>query len=184
MPTYTGQQKTLLVWAQRYHELGYKMGLASGKELKHTYEPTQMAIGWMGMQYPVAKEQPDDWDNLSIILDGLVCVDLDVPYFDVLQWNPLPPTLKERTPRGWHLYYRLPEEIVMWDPKIRWKPHVDLLVMGTGTKPSKYGRKQKPFGGHALCAPTPGYTRVWPEEQPRKDQLPLAPQWILDVLDS
>lgn len=72
----------------------------------------------------------------------------------------------------------------MWDPKIKWKPHVDLLVMGTGTKASKYGKKQKPFGGHALCAPTTGYTRVWPDEQPRKDSLPLAPQWILDVLDS
>jgi hypothetical protein len=137
MPTYTGQQKTLLVWAQRYHDLGYKMGLASGKELIHTYEPTVMATGWMGMQYPVAKEQPDDWDNLSIILDGLVCVDLDVPHFDVLPWHPLPPTLKEKSPRGWHLYYRLPDGVVPTDPKISWKPHVDLLVKGTGKKATR-----------------------------------------------
>jgi hypothetical protein len=184
MATYTWHQKGLLSVAQKYTELGYKVGLASGKELVEPYEaPIMVAAGWFGAMIPQPKEYSTKWDSLSIVLDGLVCVDLDVPYFDVLQWNPLPPTLKEKSPRGWHLYYRLPEHIVMWDPKINWKPHVDILTKGTGTKVSKYGKRNKPFGGHVVCTPTPGYSRVYPDEQPRLDWIPMAPTWLLDVLD-
>lgn len=187
MPIYTGQQRAFLSIAQKYSDLGYKVGLASGKELVETYEPPQMIPGWFGYMYPQSKEFSTNWDSLSIILDGIVCVDLDVPYFDVLQWNPLPPTLKERSPRGWHLYYRLPYDIEALNPKINWKPHVDLLVKATNTRKiqtSKYGKVGKPFGGHVVCAPTLGYTRIYPDEQPKKDWLPIAPQWVLDVLDS
>lgn len=182
MPTYTGQQRTFLSVAEKYHNLGYKVGLSSGKELVEPYEPPKVTYGWFGVAVPQAKEYSTEWDSLSIILDGLVCVDLDIPHFDVLCWVPLPPTLKERSPRGWHLYYRLPEEKLFPNPKIKWKPHVDILVKGNGRKAIRYGKKDAPFGGHVVCAPTPGYARIWPEEQPMKSWIPIAPDWVLDVL--
>lgn len=182
MPNYTGQQRALLSVAQKYHDLGYKVGLSSGKELVAPYEPTTMAMGWFGVMYPVPKEQPTNWDSLSIILDELVCVDLDVPHFDVLEWNPCPPTLKERTPRGWHLYYRLPIVSSLLEPKIKWKPHVDILVKGSTKKTVRYGKKDAPFGGHVVCAPTTGYVRIYPDEHPQLNKVPVAPLWIMDAL--
>ena len=184
MATYTGQQRALLSVAEKYTNLGFKVGLSSGKELIETYEPPQMVSGWYGMMYPKPKEYPNNWDSISIVLDGLVCVDLDTPHFDVLQWNPLPPTLKERSPRGWHLYYRLPASFIAHEPKIQWKSDVDILVKGSSKRASKYGKKDKPFGGHVVCAPSTGYARIYPDEHPRQEWIPIAPNWILDVLNT
>lgn len=184
MANYTGQQKFLLRDAERYSDLGYRVGLAKGKTLIREYVPEDFS--------PWGDQEVFDFDGVSLIPEGIVCVDIDIPDFGVV-YEELPPTFKERTPRGWHLWYRLPKSIhvgnsillPIWSPKIKWRPHVDLLTKG----PVKGGSRYKNttggpdhWGEHVLCAGTPGYKRIWPDETPQRDNLPLAPQWLQDVL--
>jgi hypothetical protein len=181
---YTGQQRFLLRDAEKYSSLGYKVGYCKGKEYLGEYQPP--SLGWSGISWaPAQNEAPDDFDGISLIPERIVCIDFDSIDFDV-GGESLPPTLKERTPRGWHLFYRLPL-VHMCQPRIKWKPHVDLLV-----KPNRPPKKASRYGGikddgsvwgeHVLISPTSGYTRIWPEEVPKVLDLPEAPLWLLDVL--
>src|SRR5574338_361020 len=142
MASYTGQQRFLLRDAQKYSALGYKVGLAKGKVLLREYIPD--TASWYGGSMP-ADNGDADFDGISIIPDGIVCVDIDIPDFGVV-YEELPVTFKERTPRGWHLWYGLPSDVVVtqgddefslavqstlpWKSKIAWRKHVDLLTKG------------------------------------------------------
>lgn len=190
MAVYTGQQQFLLRAANQYHSLGYKVGFCKGKAYLGQYEPPDMS--WFGAYQ---KETPEGFDGISLIPEGMVCVDIDINDFSVI-WEPLPPTLKERTPRGWHLFYRIHDDMrFSAQPKIKWRPHVDLLVK-PGVNPqvikkrSRYhdpdnddDSKDSPWGEHVLISPTTGYSRIWPDQIPTYDSLPVAPRWLLDVLE-
>jgi hypothetical protein len=193
---YTGQQRFLLRDAQKYADLGYRVGLCKAKTFVAEYQPDEVVSGWFGA-VKTQKDQPTDFDGISIIPDELVCVDIDIPDFGVV-YEELPVTWKERSPRGWHLWYRLPMTIAataLWEPKIKWRPHVDLLTKGK-PKPSKkatrYGKAVvidgaivgtvDHWGEHVLCSGTTGYQLVWPDAVPARDKLPEAPQWLQDAL--
>lgn len=194
---YTGQQRFLLRDAQKYSDLGYKVGIAKGKTFLQEYQPDEVVSSWFGISNKVQKEHPTDFDGISIIPDELACVDIDIPDFGVV-YEELPVTWKERTPRGWHLWYRLPLTIAataLWEPKIKWRPHVDLLTKGKpkpGKKASRYNTATVTgntitagpdhWGEHVLCSGTTGYQLVWPDAVPAKDKLTLAPQWLQDAL--
>lgn len=200
MSNYTGQQRFLLRDAQKYSELGYKIGLALGKVLLREYIPD--SVGWFGNKLEADNGDPD-FDGISIIPDGIVCVDIDVPDFGVV-YEALPVTFKERTPRGWHLWYNLPNTVIVgqdddetaiafqsnlpWKSKIAWRTHVDLLTKAAPNVQvkSRYrntmGNGPDVWGGHVLCSKTTGYSLVWPDEIPARDKLPLAPQWLQDAL--
>lgn len=195
---YTGQQRFLLRDAQKYADLGYRVGLCKGKKFIAEYQPDEVSAGWFGMPVKTQKEQPTDFDGISIIPEEIACVDIDIPDFGVV-YEELPITWKERTPRGWHLWYRLPLVIGSpWSPQIKWRPHVDLLVKATRKviatkKRAIYGSsvddddEDEPdatsvWGEHVLCSGTTGYQLVWPEAVPAKDKLTLAPQWLQDAL--
>ena len=188
---YTGQQQFLLRAAQQYSELGYKVALCKGKEIIGNYQPDEVVAAWFGNVAKIpSKNNPTDFDGISVIPDGIVCVDIDVPDFGVI-WEPLPPTFKERTPRGWHLFYKVSD--LTRDravPKIKWREHVDLLaIRGKSTPPVKkvsaYGKKNgaPPWGGHVLISPTSGYQRIWPDDAPATNKLTDAPQWLVDALE-
>ncbi len=181
--SYSGMQTTLLVHAARYASLGYEVGFTLGKTLVGKYiqpKPVMTIFGPIMTQTKV--EVPDQWDGISIILDGVVCVDFDQDFVDVGWGRPLPPTLKEKSPRGYHLFYQLPSNgIYCLEPKVKWRPHVDLLSKGTSKKATKYGKKSH-WEGHVLCSPTPGYSRIYPDDCPHKDKLTVAPDWLLDEL--
>lgn len=200
MATYTGQQRFLLQAAQKYSELGYYVGLAKGKSFLQAYEPDTPVMGWFGIVTKVqSQNNPDNFDGISLIPKGIVCVDIDIPDFGVV-YEALPPTLKERTPRGWHLWYKVPkithingQELpepgdLLLEPKIKWRPHVDLLTKGVPSLPKKPSRYRSTTGGpdhwgeHILVSPTTGYTRIWPDEMPALKDLTDAPVWLLDAL--
>jgi hypothetical protein len=191
MASYTGQQRFLVRDAEKYVSLGYKVGFAKGKELLSQYVPGPVAIGWWGMPIQQPIETPEGFDGISIIPDGLVCVDIDINDFGVI-WDPLPITLKERTPRGWHLFYKLPVPNKCL-AKIKWKEHVDLLCKpGAGVVPSlkkkssRYGGMKEdgsPWGEHVLISGTTGYQRIWPDDVPHFDKLTEAPLWLVDALE-
>lgn len=199
MANYTGQQRFLLRDAQKYSDLGYKVGLAKGKTFLRLYKPDEGIGGWFGMVTKVPADNGDDFDGISLVPEGIVCVDIDIPDFGVV-WEELPPTFKERTPRGWHLWYLLPSTIMLdestvslplWSPKIKWRKHVDLLTMGIPSVSNKVAFKSRyksttggpdHWGEHVLCSGTTGYQRVWPDEVPERDKLTLAPQWLQDAL--
>ncbi len=196
MPSYTGQQRFLLQAAQRYTELGYKVGLAKGKTFLQGYEPDNVVMSWWG-PVKTQSDNPEDFDGISLIPEGIACVDIDIPDFGVV-YEGLPPTLKERTPRGWHLWYRLPNTVALdeftitsplWTPKIKWRPHVDLLTKGRPAPSKKASRYRNTTGGpdhwgeHILVSPTDGYKRIWPDEIPNVKDLTDAPQWLVDALE-
>lgn len=197
MATYTGQQRFLLRDADKYLSLGYRVGLAKDKVLVKEYKNNVTQTFWGPMQ--TTPEVDVDFNGISIIPHEIVCVDIDVPDFGVV-YEELPPTWKEKTPRGWHLWYRLPLVIGHpWLPQIQWRKHVDLLTKaGTQAVERKFrsvygssraddeGEEDEPkgtqWGGHVLCSNTPGYVKMWPDEIPERDALPLAPQWLQDAL--
>lgn len=199
MATYTGQQRFLLRDADKYLGLGYRVGLAKEKKFVKEYKQNVVTTFWGPMQ-----TTPDidvDFDGISVIPDEIVCVDIDVPDFGVV-YEELPPTWKEKTPRGWHLWYRLPQVIgAPWAPQIKWRPHVDLLTKekvvtlnldSPVKRRSRYDTgedddQDEPvvtshWGEHVLCSGTTGYIKMWPDEIPHRDKLPLAPQWLQDAL--
>lgn len=151
--------------AARYIQLGYTVGASLDKVLiEERFSPYI---------------SPKSWNSISIILDGLVCVDLD-RFTSLGEKFVLPPTFKERSPRGLHFLYRLPVYF-KGTSKIGWKKHIDLLTR-TRAHTVKYGSSDKEFQGHVLCSPSKGYTRLSPNVIPRKMDLPMAPDWLLDNL--
>lgn len=181
---YTGLQSTLLVEAARLCSLGYKVGFAHNKKFISEYEREETVQAIFGPYNTIVRGAPtngEEWDGISIIPEGVVCVDFDTPDFDVGWGRPLPPTLKERTPRGYHLYYSLPTGDFIYEPKIKFTKNVDLLVKGRIKK--RYGgRKEETWGNHVVCHPTPGYKRIWPDTVPHVDDLPRAPDWIIELI--
>jgi hypothetical protein len=184
MPYY-GKQVSLLLQASKLHDLGYNVGLAKKKALVRLYQTD--------LNHHAASNE-GDWDGISIILDGVACVDFDMLDMD-LGWHFLPPTWKERSPRGWHLFYRIPHGCgaSLMTPKIRWRPDVDLLIKGTleaRKSTSAYGsshpkhKTDTPFFGHVIVAPSEGYRRIWPDKSvPERDaELTEAPDWLCEAL--
>ncbi len=158
--------QALLLEARRYSKLGYKVGLTLGKSLVDTYQDNVTCS--------------KQWDGISIILEDIVCVDFDDKMsMDLGYGYDLPPTLKESSPRGWHLFYAAPLGGAKRVSKIKWKPHVDLLTSG---------RNHIRYGGsivvkaHALCSPSDGYKRIYPDNIPERSQLTPAPNWLVDAV--
>lgn len=151
--------------ALQYSNLGYQIGLTKNKVLVTEHYP--------------AYANKNDWDSISIILNSLVCVDLD--HFTSLGKDcPLPQTLKERSPRGLHFFYRLSRGFE-GVAKIGWKPKVDLLTKAPNTI---YHKPDKLWEGHVLCSPSKGYSRLFPRNIPPKNELPMAPDWLIKQLTS
>jgi hypothetical protein len=181
---YTGQQRFLLQAAANYSGLGYRVGFCKGKSYLGEYQ-TSAGNPWVqDVSYPT------NFDGISIIPDGIVCVDIDVPDFGVVWDGALPPTWKERSPRGWHLFYRIHNDMrYSASPKIGWREHVDLLVKDRRkkkTRPSRYeveGDSEAVWGEHVLTSPTQGYSRIYPDHIPAIMDLPEAPIWLLDALE-
>ena len=192
MSSYTGLQRFLIRDADNYINLGYKVGYAKGKE--YLGEGKKVTKTVMTMFGPYVSntdvELPEGFDGISLIPENMVCIDIDINDLGVV-WEGMPPTLKERTPRGWHLFYRLPNPH-KGQCKIKWREHVDLLcVPGAGVPPKKkrssaYGGMKEdgsPWGEHILISGTPGYKRIWPDEIPPFDKLPEAPLWLIDAVE-
>ena len=186
MATYTGHQRFLLRDAEKYSDLGYKVAFCKGKEYLGPYEPNVMVPTIFGPVATKSSEFPEGFDGISLIPDGMVCVDIDINDFSMIHEG-LPPTLKEKTPRGWHLFYRIHDDTKA-SAKIKWREHVDLLVKDNRPSPKKktpYGGKKdngSPWGEHVIISPTVGYKRIWPDEVPNFNDLVDAPRWLLDVL--
>lgn len=125
----------------------------------------------------------DEWDGISVCIDtNLVVVDIDYKdgEEDLFQRGYyLPPTLKERSPKGVHLYYNLPK-LSSTNKKsiIKWRPKVDLLT-SCGTY-----AKYKDRTPHVVCSPTPGYELVWPNNWPHRNSpvVATAPDWVVDAV--
>jgi hypothetical protein len=195
MATYTPQQLYLMRDAENYTRLGYKVGYCKGKELIEQHYSAEDTFGSRGLVYDKR------FDGISIIPEDLACVDIDVPDFGVV-YEHLPPTWKEKTPRGYHLWYSVPRgaSANTMTPKIKWRPHVDLLIKGRHSPAASSSQKMKSsryddededgvpnpnpkvWGEHVLCSGTPGYKRIWPDEMPAKSKLTIAPLWLQDAL--
>ncbi len=163
---YRGKQRHLARFVDELRRKGYDVSYAKGKALVTDH----------------------DWDGIGVRLTGLVCVDFDCMFYDI--GHELPPTWKERSPNGLHLFYRLRDDVAgKAKCKIKWKPGVDLLVP-TASAGQKYGTREEDggmsnvWGGHVIVAPTPGYVCVNPSEAPMRDQLPFAPAWLEKALTS
>lgn len=158
---------SLIQEAEKYTSLSYKVGLASGKLLVDLYKSGTTKVS-------------SSWDGISLILDGIVCVDFDTDFYDLGYGYDLPPTLKEKTPRGYHLFYSLKDPFII-ESKINWRPKVDLLVRSKKTV--KYGAKKVDLlTEHVLVAPTPNYVRVYPDITPPRKQLTEAPDWLMEAI--
>lgn len=161
----------LMIEANKLYDLGYTVGLAQGKSL-------------LGQFIKGSKSNPDNYDGISIILDDIVCVDFDTDlHMDVGWGNNLPPTLKEKSPRGFHLFYLLPAHaLTKRETKVKWKEHVDLLTKGKTMRTPRYGSNNTTASAHVLMSPSPGYRRIYPDVTPPKDALPLAPDWLIQAI--
>lgn len=155
--------------ADHYVRLGYRIGVTKNKILVAEPRGVPRLNG-----DPVL--DPKSWDGISIILDGLVCVDMD--RFTNLGVE-LPPSLKERSPRGLHFLYRLPPNY-KGQTIIGWRKNVDLLTRNIHAK-SRYN-SDGAFEGHVLCSPSKGYSRLYPYAIPARNALPIAPNWLLDMM--
>lgn len=175
-----------LQYAEHYYQLGYTVGLSIGKRLITTFE-YQRALASRGIDrwyQNYVSLFGQEWDSISIILNDLVCVDLDTQ--DIKIYDEMPPTWTEKTPRGLHYFYRLPRDGRPYTCQISYRPHMDLLV--------KRKQPNTPYGnlngdtttwyGHALIAPSKSYLRLKPSGKDiiKKNELPLAPSWITDAL--
>lgn len=186
------QQQMLLSRAEQYCQLGYKVGLALGKKFLVEYSKPPSSI-W---NLPDSIKTPDHFDGISLMLSNLICVDFDTPDLNV-GYHYLPPTLKERTPHGYHLFYLIAgfARFNKMSPKIKWQPNVDLLVNESAEAEGLFddkvktvyeGRKDEkqdhPFGSHALISPTNGYTRIYPDDLPVVNSLTVAPDWLIEAV--
>lgn len=156
-------QRLLLQQKITYEQLGYQIGFCYGKEVANVDGS------------PLGKY----WNGISIIPDGIVCVDFDDSSIKIEQ--DLPATFHEKSPRGYHFFYRLPNNCV--EPIIGWRSKIDLLTKG---KKIQYDYDGDSFGPtwarHVLVSPTPGYTRISSPVVPDINNLTMAPQWLLDIL--
>jgi hypothetical protein len=168
---YSGQQVSLRAQASRYVDLGYSVGMAKGKEFLGALDPWDNSL-------------PAECDGISIIPDGLVCIDYDCEFKDLGWRRDVPPTLKEKTPRGWHLFYLLPVGYSKehWEPHIEWQPDVDLLVNDGRSRP--YKSTTLNWARHILMSPTPGYRRIYPDQIPERNKLTIAPDWLVQEVTS
>lgn len=168
----------LLCEAIRYKGLGYSIALTKGKSV---------VTEFIELDYLAGNE---DFDGISFLLEGIACVDFDdILSFDVGWRRELPPTLKERSPRGYHLFYLIPWRLgnSKMSSKIKWLPHVDLLTNVGDTTKVMYNKGQgkehsQDWGGHVLVSPSNGYRRIWPDEIPKRDLLTPAPEWLREEL--
>lgn len=168
--SYRGQQVSLHAQALRYIDLGYLVGMAKGKE-------------YLGPLDGDEKHLPAECDGISFIPDGMVCIDYDCDFKDLGWRRDVPPTLKEKTPRGWHLFYRLPSKPrEHWKPVIEWQENVDLLVNDGRERP--YKSKSLHWARHILVSPSTGYRRIYPDQIPEKDKLTMAPDWLIQEVSS
>jgi len=157
-----------MIEANKLTNLGYEVGLANGKSLVDTFRP--------GVRPTV------EFDSISIILSELVCVDFDTHLHMDAGWDKeLPPTLKEKSPRGYHLFYQLPSHTLSSrETKVKWKKDIDLLTRGK-TMRSRYGVTET-ASAHVLVSPSPGYKRMYPDVTPHHDDLPMAPAWLVEAI--
>jgi hypothetical protein len=156
------------------------VGLTKEKSLLEEYEPQHS----LNTQRAASFHNHTDWDGISIILHGIVCVDIDTD--DMIITKELPYTWTEKTKRGWHLFYRLPKEDKRYACIVGYQPNLDLLVKNKSLQ-NVYRRNGQTtpdttWYGHALVSPSDGYSRVLPEEMMPKKKLPIAPGWILRAL--
>lgn len=166
-------QNILSQAADEYIQKGYRVALCRKKTLLIQISSGCEASGF------------NNWDGISIVLErDMVCVDFDTPEFgfetitgDVWEY-PMPPSLKEETNRGWHVFYRLPYAY-KYRPRIHWKPSVDLLVFDDEQN-VLYGKEK--FFGHVLCSPTKYYIREYPKNLPAKSELAMAPDWLIQAV--
>lgn len=182
--TNRGNQRFLLYCAGLYHKMGYTVGLSRGKVLIEQFEPHD-DLAWQRSR----DLHVSDWDGISIILDGVVCVDFDTHDHNIrtiLASNEeLPDTWTEQTQRGWHYFYRLPHENAgqAYSCQVGYRSNLDLLVKNKARQRAYGGgNTQGPWWGHALISPTVNYVRTYPAEMMAKEQLPLAPRWITSAL--
>jgi hypothetical protein len=173
---YTGKQRYLIGHGVHMRRLGWRVGLARKDKtlLRELAGARDKHIG-------------GDWDALSIIMDErLVVVDFDKRTWKIPAHCHLPPTLRERSRRGWHLFYTLPEGSYRCRIK-RW-PDVDLLVREVREEAEAPTTRYydsgagtfNPWVSHVLCSPSDGYELVWPDALPARAELTQAPPWLVD----
>lgn len=175
---------SLISEARKFVALGYEVGLTHGKNLigNFSIDSTMIQRG----------KGPDEVNGISIILTDIVCVDFDSDLSMDLGWGyDLPSTLKERSPRGFHLFYQLNvSDFSIKESKIKWKPNVDLLTKGKTMRIKNYDEDSsiedgsKTAQAHVLVAPSSGYRRIYPDVTPAKDQLTMAPDWLQNAIRS
>lgn len=174
------QKRFLLYCAEVYTKLGYSIGLANKKKLLEVFELRE------GINGQRARSSLDagllrQWDGISLILDDVVCVDIDVEDVDKVITEELPKTWTEKTARGWHYFYRMPKG--RFACRISFRPHLDLLVKDKRIAHRAYGESEDELWyGHALISPTDNYSRVHPSEMMAKALLPMAPSWVVSAL--
>ena len=179
---YTGKQQFLLNHGVQMRKLGWRVGLARSNKtlLCELIGARNLYIG-------------KDWDSLSIIMDEqLVVVDIDALTYEIPYGYDLPPTLKERSRRGTHLFYQLPKGDYACRIK-RWT-NVDLLVREEKDEASEYivynekedGEKtiRHPWVSHVLCSPSTNYSLVWPDALPHRNEITQAPEWLIKEVTS
>ncbi len=153
----------LIEAAHHYTNLGYQVGMTYGKEL---------------ILDRFSRFIDEDWDGIAIILNKLVCVDMD-RFISLGSQCILPPTLKERSPRGLHYFYRMPSSYRRRMSKVGWIEGVDLLTKDRDT--TRYNATNN-FNGHVLCSPSKGYSRLSPKTTPAMSALPMAPDWLVRTM--
>lgn len=170
-PRYHGKRIELVQSARRLDSLGWEVGFAKGKgpafHLNDVLSRDDRQIAQM------------KFDGISIILDdNLIVVDIDAMTWSLPPYCVLPPTLKERSKRGIHLFYDCPKGI--GTTKIKWAPNVDILCAEMLDEyDDGYGYGQSDWGQHVICSPTDGYSLIWPEEFPRREDIARAPDWLV-----
>lgn len=173
-------RRFLLYCAEGYAKLGYSVGLSKDKVLLDAFE---VENGTRELRSQSLHSSKRDWNGISIILDDIVCVDFD--RHDMVSPGDLPITWTEKTARGVHYFYRLPKDGRSFRCRTAFREHLDLLVKERGrSRRTLYGGDESTtWFGHVLVSPTTNYQRTYPEDKIiPKDQLPLAPRWVLDAL--
>ena len=167
---YNGERRNLLQVARQMVNKGWQIGLADGKSFVE--EPN-----WKESDNDILKW---DFDGISVIIDKeLIVVDIDAPHWSLPGYRVLPPTFKEKSPRGVHLFYHAPSSSIGYT-RVKWVPNVDLLTQDQGD--DWYDGHY--FEGHVLLAPTQGYTRIWPDHPPDRMSLTVAPDWLIEATHS
>lgn len=169
---YNGHRLELISQAGKYIRAGWKVGLARGKKLARRVERAGFEPG----------DLFGDWDGISILMDKrLVVVDIDSIRWTIPNWNYLPSTFKERSRRGFHLFYDLPKDVGHVIPHVKWRPNIDLLVRASEASYT-YGDEndeESTWDSHVLVSPSAGYSRVWPDHVPTRKSITCAPDWLI-----